>query len=275
MFTGGLTSSSPNGVTCMSKYLFDNFSEVNERIKKSEKIALFLDYDGTLVDFKKDAMKALPSEDVKHLLNVLIKNPKINVFIITGRNRDHIEKLLPMEGLEYICSHGFEMDFPDFNLDVGDDDKKTISEIFDRVKMEFSDKITDMNMKGEIGINFNYRPYNGDHEEIKRRFVKIVKKYDSNNKFRIMKLSKAFNVIPKMWDKGKAVEFILERHVPKNTLSIYFGDDVTDEDAFGVLKGKGITVYVKNDDTRGTNAQFFVNDPDETLQALKELFNFL
>ena len=257
----------------MSKYLFDNLSYVKERIENSKNIMLFLDYDGTLADFNKDSMKALPSEEIKQLLKTLIEKPEIKPIIVTGRNKERIRKLLDLKGLEYVCSHGFEMDYSDFELNISDDDKKTINDIFRHVKEEFSDKIKDMNMKGDIGINFNYRPYNGDCREIKRKFIEIVKRYDVNKRLRIMKLSKAINVIPKSWNKGKAVEFILEKHTTKGTLPFFFGDDFTDEDAFNVLKDTGITIYVKNDEKRESKAEFFVNNPDEVLRALETLFN--
>ena len=165
------------------------------------------------------------------------------------------------------------MDFADFRMDIPEEDKKIIGRIYEDVKKEFSDLVSDMNKKEDIGINFNYRSYKGDKEDLRRRFIEIVKRHDAEGKLRIMDLSECINVLSKNWDKGKAVNFVLEKHAPKDALPIYFGDDVTDEDAFQVLVDKGITVYVKNDDARETKADFFVKDPDEALRALEELFN--
>ena len=130
MFTGGLANFSRSGAASMSKYLFDDFSKVKERISNADSVALFLDYDGTLAEFRNDSMKALPSEHMKNVLENLVKNPKVNPFIITGRNRYRMEKLLWMKGINYICAHGFEMDFSDFKIDIGDEEKETIREIF-------------------------------------------------------------------------------------------------------------------------------------------------
>lgn len=260
------------GARYMTKYLFDTFSEIEERIRTTDKIVLFLDYDGTLVSFNNNAMGAMPSDKLINLLGKIIENSKVKTFIITGRNRERMKKLMWIKDLDYICCHGYEMGFPEFSIEIDEKDKEIIKRIFSELEEEFSDKISDMNMKGDIGINFNYRPYKGNHEEVRRRFIEIVKKHDPHERFRIMQLSEAFNLIPKVWDKGKAADYVLTKHAPEGSLPVYFGDDTTDEDAFRILKNKGITVYVKNQDKRKTDAEFFVNDPGEVLASLQKLF---
>ena len=45
-------------------------------------------------------------------------------------------------------------------------------------------------------------------------------------------------------DKGKVVQEILQAFSVEGFLSIFLGDDRTDEDAFRVVKKRGITVHV-------------------------------
>jgi trehalose-6-phosphatase len=56
---------------------------------------------------------------------------------------------------------------------------------------------------------------------------------------------------------------------------MFFGDDVTDEDAFAALQGRGVTVIVsgpEDDDTgRKTAATFRVHDTEELLTLLERL----
>ena len=51
--------------------------------------------------------------------------------------------------------------------------------------------------------------------------------------------------LPVNWDKGKAVSWLM-RNVPSKppVMPIYIGDDITDEDAFKILKDSGLTVFV-------------------------------
>jgi alpha,alpha-trehalase len=75
------------------------------------------------------------------------------------------------------------------------------------------------------------------------------------------------------WDKGRAVLWWLEqrygRQWPDRVLPVYFGDDRTDEDAFGALAGHGITVAVAP--AGPTAAAYYVRGPAEVLEFLRAL----
>src|SRR5581483_6616049 len=73
--------------------------------------------------------------------------------------------------------------------------------------------------------------------------------------------------IPGM-NKGRAVTTILSETDASAALA-YLGDDVTDEDAFQVLKGKGLTALVRNE-FRSTNADIWLRPPEELVQFLQE-----
>jgi trehalose-phosphatase len=59
------------------------------------------------------------------------------------------------------------------------------------------------------------------------------------------------------WNKGYAVNWILREVFPPNSLPIYLGDDVTDEDAFAAMP-EGITIRVG--DARDSLAHFLLPD---------------
>jgi trehalose-phosphatase len=78
-----------------------------------------------------------------------------------------------------------------------------------------------------------------------------------------------FEIRPRAdFNKGKAVQEILKFFPPQGLLPIYFGDDRTDEDAFRVLRGRGITVFV-GPDQQTTEAEFYVKDPLEVKGFLR------
>jgi len=87
---------------------------------------------------------------------------------------------------------------------------------------------------------------------------------------------KVIEVRPNLkWDKGKAVEYLLEalKLNSSEVVPIYIGDDQTDEDAFRVLKlrnGVGILV-LGEEGLRPTEASFVLRDVDEVKAFLSGL----
>ncbi|XP_058193212.1 probable alpha,alpha-trehalose-phosphate synthase [UDP-forming] 9 isoform X2 [Rhododendron vialii] len=74
--------------------------------KRTNRRAIFLDYDGTIVP-QSSIVKSL-SPDVVAVLNVLCNDPKNTVFIVSGRGRSSlIEWLAPCERLGIAAEHGF------------------------------------------------------------------------------------------------------------------------------------------------------------------------
>jgi trehalose 6-phosphate phosphatase len=67
--------------------------------------------------------------------------------------------------------------------------------------------------------------------------------------------------------KGKAVREILKTFSSVGFLLIYLGDDQTDESAFRVLKGHGISVFVGPGNIT-SEADFFLRSPDEVCEFL-------
>ncbi len=73
-------------------------------------------------------------------------------------------------------------------------------------------------------------------------------------------------------DKGDAVRTILDE-VPANASVAYLGDDVTDEDAFQALHGRGLTVLVRRDWRPGA-AQVWLRPPAQLREFLTNWLRF-
>ncbi|KAL0283175.1 UNVERIFIED_CONTAM: putative trehalose-phosphate phosphatase J [Sesamum angustifolium] len=77
------------------------------------------------------------------------------------------------------------------------------------------------------------------------------------------------------WDKGKALEFLLESLGYANctdVFPVYIGDDRTDEDAFKVLRerGQGFGILVSKI-PKETNASYSLQEPSEVMAFLRRL----
>ncbi|OGX00390.1 MAG: hypothetical protein A2062_07645 [Omnitrophica WOR_2 bacterium GWA2_44_7] len=78
---------------------------------------------------------------------------------------------------------------------------------------------------------------------------------------------------PVDWDKGKVVLWLLARQrfilKDKDVFPVYIGDDTTDEDAFKVLKNKGLTIVV--DSQKDSSAEYYVKDTAEVGMVLERM----
>ena len=88
-----------------------------------------------------------------------------------------------------------------------------------------------------------------------------------------------FEIQPKLdWDKGKAVLYLLEALDldRDDVVPVYLGDDITDEDAFRALAGRGIGIFVGSADDpetagRTTAADYVLNTIGEVEEFLNRL----
>jgi trehalose-phosphatase len=85
---------------------------------------------------------------------------------------------------------------------------------------------------------------------------------------------KIFELRPALeWDKGKALLWLLEQLGRESVLPLFpffIGDDLTDEDAFRAVKGRGLGILVA-DAPRVTAADYSLRDPEEVREFLTVL----
>jgi trehalose 6-phosphate phosphatase len=85
---------------------------------------------------------------------------------------------------------------------------------------------------------------------------------------------KVFEIRPDIdWHKGRAVLWILQRLGLERTgvVPVCIGDDITDEDAFRVLAGRGLCIAVRHDEMRQTAADYTLKDTKDVRRFLELL----
>jgi trehalose 6-phosphate phosphatase len=122
-----------------------------------------------------------------------------------------------------------------------------------------------------------------ENEEDEAEVEKAVDEIVAQNKDKLRKHSgkKVWEVKPKVdWDKGKALSYLLEAlklNDRKDVISMYLGDDVTDEDAFEVLRklsddetqGDGVGIVVTKV-PKQTKASYSLRDTDEVFAIFNQ-----
>lgn len=265
-----------------------NSFECISNFARNKKIAMFLDYDGTLSPIVDDPDRALMSEAMRGTVRNVAKY--FPTAIISGRNRDKVYDLVGLTELYYAGSHGMDIMGPvtnTNNVNSTDQQGKEVK-LFQPAKM-FLPMIDEVfrtlveNTKGIKGAKVENHKFcasvhyrNVDEKNwstIAQCVHDVLKGYP---RLRLTHGRKVLEVRPVIdWNKGKAVEFLLESlglNGRDDVLSIYIGDDKTDEDAFKVLKkrnrGYGILVSPV---PKETSAFYSLREPAEVMEFLKAL----
>ncbi|MFW6270645.1 MAG: trehalose-phosphatase [Bacillota bacterium] len=260
----------------MTKYLYEKtiLNKIRGKIKKKY-IFLFLDYDGTLAEFHHNPDKAKPLRGIKKTLKKINNISAITTTIISGRSYSSLKNLIDIKNINYATTHGLEIRFDkQKKINIIEEDSipyntiKKVKEYLQKYKRDTNDtKIEDK--KNTIAFH-----YSSNFDE--KKLIKEIEKIIEGSKLEIIQGRKVIEIRPVYWNKGKTVKEIIkiiskEKEIKKgNYISIYIGDDRTDEDAFAALSG--INIYVKNKDNLETKADYYLKNPLEVKKFLKILY---
>lgn len=254
-------------------YLFDGWDKLKEKLNDRH-IFLFLDYDGTLTPIVQYPDKAVISEEVGNLLKDLSTMPKCDVGIISGRALKDIEKMVGLEDIIYAGNHGLEIEGPKirFESQISPESLSIMRDVKERLSIGLS-KIEGIFVEDkEITLSIHYRLASQSGYLLAKKIIEeIIQPFLVRGKIKVSYGKKVVEIKPPVeWNKGKAVEWILDRVLKeKPILPIYLGDDVTDEDVFGILKDKGLTIYIGK--PRKSQARYYLKDTREVFEFLEKV----
>ena len=235
--------------------------------------AFFLDYDGTLTPIVSRPELAALSESTRATLSRLAKHRLVAV--ISGRGLADVRTLVGIDGLYYAGSHGFEIAGPGDTKPLTRQGTDYVSEIDDveaRLRGELGD-IDGILLERKlfsVAVHFRLAPPRAE-DTVSDLVDTILAQHPG---LRATRGKKVVEIQPDLdWDKGRAVEWLLERLGidPGLSLVIYVGDDLTDEDAFRALSGRGVGIVVREASPRETYADLALEDPEEVRVLLDSL----
>lgn len=257
------------------KNLISSWPKIDLKLKRFDILLLLLDYDGTLTPIVKRPGLAELSASRFRILKGLSRSSRVTLSIISGRMLSDIKRKVPLRGIYFVGNHGLEIEGKGRRMTVPQAirAKKVLWRIKERVKQKLKGVKGFIIEDKKLTLSFHYRLVRkADLSRVLETIEEIIGKHLRSGKIRASHGKKVIEVRPPVhWNKGHAALWILKetlRRRKRKVLPIYMGDDRTDEDAFKVLKGKGITALVGR---RKSKAEYFVGDVRGTYSFLKQI----
>jgi len=229
--------------------------------------ALFLDVDGTILQFADTPNGVAPGRHVGPVLRQLSATLGGAVALISGRTIETLDRLFAPLRLPAAGLHGLER-----RDAVGDLHLLGEAEALEHLRRPFADlaaskKGVMLEDKGRA-LAIHYRMAPDEAESIRRRVEDLVR--PSADNLRIIHGKMVSEVKPRHADKGSAIHAFMCEAPFLGRVPVFLGDDVTDEDGFRMVNGfDGIAIRVGRGSA--TAARYRLADVDQVIAWLAAL----
>lgn len=239
---------------------------------EGRRCAVFLDYDGTLTPIAAlPELATLSGEMQDTVRRVAAAWPTT---IVSGRGREDVTALVGLDGINYAGSHGFDIagpEVPGFFLEVDAALAPVVAEATEELRRRTAQipGVSVEDKKFSVAVHYRLAAENRvpEVERIVDEALADRPKLEKGLGKRVFELRPA-----REWDKGKAVLWLLDALGldGPDVVPIHIGDDVTDEDAFRALDGRGVGILV-TEIPRPTAARYSLQDTIEVRELLERL----
>jgi trehalose-phosphatase len=238
-------------------------------------LLLMCDFDGTLAEFHPDPTAVFLSPARRAVLEALAARPRTTVAIVSGRRLEDVRLRTGLPPVVYFAGlHGLEIAgggetfvHPDASAA-----RDTVQRVATAIATELDGMAGVFVEDKDLSIALHFREAApAVQAQVVRVFERIAGAEIEAGGLRVMRGASVLELLPDIaWTKGNAVTWIgasVERR-QGDTWRVYFGDDVTDQDAFGALGPRGTSVAASD---RVTGARFQVDGPPGVESVLRAI----
>jgi len=249
----------------------DGMAELARRLA-GRRAAVFLDYDGTLTPIVAHPDLAVLAPQAGEAMQRLGR--VATVAVVSGRALASVRALVGLDDIVYAGNHGFEIRGPGgtaLSYEVG---REFLTDVA-RVREVLEERVEPIpgawveDKAHSLSVHYRQTP----EERVADVEAAVDAALADAPRLRKHHGKMVFEIRPRIeWDKGRAVLWLLEALGLEGAevLPFYVGDDVTDEDAFRALAGRGVGVLVA-EAPRASAADYRLRDPEEVREFLAGL----
>jgi trehalose-phosphatase len=229
------------------------------------RLAVFLDYDGTLAPLVERPEDAVLDERTRDALRLLARRHAVAV--VSGRDLEDLRARVGIEGLAYAGSHGFDIEGP--GVRRVQDASPALQAAAAELERETAALPGVQVERKRFAVSLHYRRARA--ADVPALDAAVERALARHAGLRRTAGKKIFELRPDVdWDKGHAVLWLIQALGLQDCLPVYIGDDLTDEDAFRALEGKGVGICVQ-EAPRPTAAQHVLPDTAAVRRLLETL----
>lgn len=253
-------------------HLLNIWPSVSQKLRDASHILLLFDYDGTLTPIADRPDRVVLSSETRDSLSSLSSGDRYILGVISGRSLADVRERVGMPDLIYAGNHGLEIEGPGISFlhPQADELKTALNQVYEQLRHQIGDYPGVVIEHKILTLSVHYRLTPEDLAgQVGSAFRAIVSSFQESTPIKITSGKKVLEVRPDVpWDKGQAIARLREIF-PQATLTMFFGDDLTDEDGFDVVQeAGGIAVFV-GPARQPTKALYRVDSPQEVAETLR------
>lgn len=239
------------------------------KLHQAQQALLLLDFDGTLAPFVVDPAQARPYPGVVGLLQRIAAAQNTRLVVISGRDIDSLIPCLQVDfPLELWGCHGWQRKLPQGRVRqraLSPEARGLLAQAAESVRR--AGWAQQLESK-PVALALHWRGLAAAEAEALRQQVgRLWQELTLSGKLQLKDFAGGFELRCPEINKGTAVEQLLLEIDPATPIA-YLGDDLTDEDAFRALAGRGLRILVR-EDLRETSADLWLQPPGELLWFLQ------